>query len=53
LENEVLEIVAHNVVLLVHEMHELRIDPNFRGTNRPEPEPEEDAPRPLRFPGGA
>ena len=54
MENGVLaKIVAHNVVVLVHEMYELGIDPDFGSTPRPEPEPklDEDSPRLLRFPG--
>jgi transposase len=48
LTNELLaKVLCHNLVVLVHEIHELGIDPQFGG----KPEPEADEPRLLRFPG--
>lgn len=49
--NEVLaKVVTHNVIVLIHEMFELGINPNFGATPQPEPdEPHE--PRLLRYPG--
>lgn len=50
LQNEALaKIVCHNLVVLVHEMYELGIAPEFGGLDREEVE--EDAPRIIRFPG--
>jgi transposase len=49
LHNEALaKIVCHNLVVLVHEMYELGIAPEFGGVKD---EPVEDTPRIIRFPG--
>jgi transposase len=44
------KVLAHNLVVLVHEMHELNISPEFGG-RRDEPE-QGDSPRIIRFPLG-
>ena len=49
--NEVLaKLVCHNIVCCIHEAHELGIEVGF-GEKADEPEPAEDQPRLLRFPG--
>ena len=46
IKNEVLaKILCHNVVVVIHEMHELGIDPTFGGETRRE------SPAVLKFPG--
>src|SRR6202012_2360115 len=48
--NEVLaKLVCHNVVCCIHEAHDLGIEVGFGG--KPQPEPVEDEPRIIRFPG--
>lgn len=52
MRNEVLaKVLCHNLVVLVHEMYELGIDPTFGEMVVAEPEAVADEPRILRFPG--
>ena len=45
IRNEVLaKVLCHNVVVVIHEMHELGISPGFRAGDEP-------APNIIRFPG--
>lgn len=47
IKNEVLaKVVCHNLVVVIHEMHELGINPGFTLAPKDEPEP-----RVVRFPG--
>jgi hypothetical protein len=51
MERDVGEIQCQNIVVLVHEMYELRLDPTFGERAVAAPEATEDEPRIRRFPG--